>query len=80
MKTLKRIKLSDLGDEKKMEMDKLLELKGGIDISLFAGCTSKVCTKLYNDQKDDACSGTDVCRSNAEGEDSDSGKSCVFWA
>lgn len=75
MKTLSRIKLSDLGQDKKMDPNKLLKLKGGIDISLFAGCTSEVCSKNYKGEKDEACKGTDVCRSGAEGKKDD----CIFW-
>lgn len=70
MKTLSRIRLSDLGQDKKMDPNKLLQLKGGIDISLFAGCTSKVCSENYEGEKDRACEGTDVCRSGAQGSSS----------
>lgn len=73
MKTLGRIKLSDLGEDKKMDPNKLLQLKGGIDISLFAGCTSKVCSTMYVEEKIKACEGTDVCSSGAEGK-----KDCIF--
>lgn len=64
MKTLKRIKLSDLGGDKKMNPNKLSKLIGGVDISLFAGCTSKVCKDKFSDEKE-SCSGTDVCKSGS---------------
>lgn len=80
MKTLSKIKLSDLGQNKKMDPNKLLQLKGGIDISLFAGCTSGVCGKNYSNEKDEACEGTDVCKSAAKGKDDNDTNICLISA
>lgn len=65
MENSKKIKLSDLGSDKKMDPKKLSQLKGGIEIGLFAACTSGVCSKKYEDEKDAACAKTDQCRSGA---------------
>jgi hypothetical protein len=62
MDSKKRTKLSELSGMKKLELEKLSELKGGIAISLLNGCESYVCAESRPGAAD-LCKGGAWCTS-----------------
>lgn len=79
MKTLKRIKLSDLGQDKQMDPAKLIKLKGGKETALFSACVSEACI-VEVEHSSDMCEGDGVCKTALRGGNEPAPDSCILFS